>query len=113
MYYSTNEMKSGFKIFVFGIFGLISGIMNAQDATITVNAITAKKAVSPYIYGRYNNFATSFGSTGATTAEINTAKEAGLRIARENGGNNATKYNWRYIVTGKQPSFREFSKVVP
>ena len=95
MYYSTNEMKSGFKIFVFGIFGLISGIMNAQDATITVNAITAKKAVSPYIYGRNNNFATSFGSTGATTAEINTAKEAGLRIARENGGNNATKYNWR------------------
>jgi hypothetical protein len=30
-----------------------------------------------------------------TEANINLYREAGLRFARENGGNNATKYNWR------------------
>lgn len=67
----------------------------ALDVTITVNAATGKKAVSPYLYGRNNNFATTFGSASASAAEITMAKEAGLRFARENGGNNATKYNWR------------------
>lgn len=88
-------MKSAIKIIVISFFILIARIINAQDATINVNATIGIKAVSPYIYGRNNNFTTSFGSTAATDAEINTAKEAGLRIARENGGNNSTKYNWR------------------
>lgn len=88
-------MKSAIKIIVISFFILIARIINAQDATINVNATIGIKAVSPYIYGRNNNFTSSFGSTAATDAEINTAKEAGLRIARENGGNNSTKYNWR------------------
>lgn len=75
--------------------GLYFSMLNAQDVTITVNAAIGRKAVSPYLYGRNNNFATSFGATTATSAEQTLAKEAGLRLARENGGNNATKYNWR------------------
>lgn len=75
--------------------GLGTANVNAQDVTVTVSASTGKKAVSPYIYGRNNNFAAAFGSTAATASELTLAKEAGLRLARENGGNNATKYNWR------------------
>lgn len=75
--------------------GLATARMDAQDVTVTVSASTGKKAVSPYIYGRNNNFATAFGATAATASELTLAKEAGLRLARENGGNNATKYNWR------------------
>ena len=70
--------------------------MPAQDAVITIDTSKDRKQVSPYIYGRNNNFAQSFGTNTASEAEIALAKEAGLRIARENGGNNSTKY----------PSFR-------
>lgn len=57
----------------------------AQDVTITVNANQGKKAVSPYIYGANNWF----------DKPAQFYKDAGLRMARTNGGNNATKYNWR------------------
>ncbi|MFM2292750.1 MAG: hypothetical protein RIS29_2563 [Bacteroidota bacterium] len=75
--------------------GLHFSMLNAQDVTITVNAAVGRKAVSPYLYGRNNNFATAFSGTTATSTELTLAREAGLRFARENGGNNATKYNWR------------------
>ena len=41
--------------------------------------------VSPYIYGRNNSFDMS----------VTFYNDAGLRFARTNNGNNATKYNWR------------------
>jgi len=66
----------------------------AQDVTIQVNANDGRLPVSPYIYGRNNNFSDVFG-TSTSAANISLYKEAGLRFARENGGNNATKYNWR------------------
>jgi len=68
-----------------------SGINTAftQDVTITVNATQDKRAVSPYIYGRNNTF-----DKPATFY-----KDAGLRLARMNAGNNATKYNWRKKIT--------------
>lgn len=63
--------------------------VHAQDVTITVDANVNKKTVSPYIYGRNENFdkAAAF------------YKDAGLRFARMNAGNNATKYNWRKKIT--------------
>jgi hypothetical protein len=61
----------------------------AQDVVITVNADQGKKAVSPYIYGSN----TSFDKPAAFY------KDAGLRFARMNAGNNATKYNWRKKLT--------------
>jgi len=66
----------------------------SQDVVITVNATDGKKVVSPYIYGRNSSFSNSFGTVTAAS-DITLFKEAGLRFARENGGNNATKYNWR------------------
>jgi hypothetical protein len=62
-----------------------SGSVFAQNVTITVNANVGKRAVSPYIYGANNWF----------DKPAQFYKDAGLRMARTNGGNNATKYNWR------------------
>jgi hypothetical protein len=63
--------------------------VHAQDVTITVDATVNKKIVSPYIYGRNESF-----DKPATFY-----KDAGLRFARMNAGNNATKYNWRKKIT--------------
>jgi len=70
----------------------------AQDVVVTVNAADGKKAVSPYIYGRNGSFSNSFGTT-ASAAEIVLVKDAGVHLTRENGGNNATKYNWRKKIS--------------
>ena len=70
----------------------------SQDVVVTVNAADGKKSVSPYIYGRNGSFSNSFG-TASSTSDIALFKEAGLRMARENGGNNATKYNWRKKIS--------------
>jgi hypothetical protein len=61
----------------------------AQDATITVNASQDKRAVSPYIYGSNTSF----------DRQAEFYQDAGLRFARMNGGNNATKYNWRNKIS--------------
>ena len=67
---------------------------NAQNITIEVNANQGRMPVSPYIFGRNNNLSDNPASP-TTAANISLYKEAGLRFARENGGNNSTKYNWR------------------
>jgi hypothetical protein len=63
--------------------------VHAQDVIISVDATVNKKYVSPYIYGRNESF-----DKAATFY-----KDAGLRFARMNAGNNATKYNWRKKIT--------------
>lgn len=77
------------KIIVFSLY-----IALGQDITIQINANEDHVPVSPYIYGRNNNFSDVFG-TVTSAANIAIFKEAGLRFARENAGNNSTKYNWR------------------
>jgi hypothetical protein len=62
----------------------------AQSVTVTVDTAVYKKAISPYIYGRNESF----------NKPASFYKDAGLRFARTNGGNNATKYNWRKKLTG-------------
>lgn len=63
--------------------------VHAQDVTITVDANVNKKTVSPYIYGKNESF----------DKPADFYKDAGLRFVRMNGGNNATKYNWRKKIT--------------
>ena len=70
----------------------------AQDVVVSVNATDGKKTVSPYIYGRNGSFSNSFG-TAASASDIALVKESGLRLTRENGGNNATKYKIRFKFT--------------
>lgn len=83
------------KLHLFALLLLMaSQAVKAQNITIQVNAGEGRSPVSPYIFGRNNNF--SDNPAKPTTADnITLYKEAGLRFARENGGNNATKYNWR------------------
>jgi hypothetical protein len=71
------------------ICGLGMNTAFAQDVSITINANLDKKAVSPYIYGRNNTF----------DKPAQFYKDAGLRFVRMNGGNNATKYNWRKKIS--------------
>lgn len=61
----------------------------AQDVNISVNASVGKRTVSPYIYGANNWF----------DKPAQFYKDAGLTLARTNGGNNATKYNWRKKIS--------------
>jgi len=56
---------------------------------ITVDATQDKRVVSPLIYGRNNTF----------DKPASFYVDAGLRFARMNAGNNATKYNWRKRIT--------------
>jgi hypothetical protein len=60
----------------------------AQNVTISVNATQNKRLISPYIYGRNEGF----------DKPAQFYKDAGLRFARMNGGNNASAYNWRLKI---------------
>lgn len=64
---------------------LASTLTFAQAVQITVNAAVNKKKVSPYIYGKNEFF----------DHPVQFYKDAGLRFARMNGGNNASAYNWQ------------------
>ncbi|MDR6804725.1 hypothetical protein J2Y45_002967 [Dyadobacter sp. BE34] len=63
----------------------ISATAFAQNVTISVNATQDKRLISPNIYGK-NDFLDKSDQF---------YKDAGLRFARMNGGNNASAYNWR------------------
>src|SRR5659263_758833 len=92
-------LRIAYKICILLLFLLISNVTSfSQDVVVTVNATDGKKAVSPFIYGRNGSFSNSFG-TSASAADIGLVKEAGLHLTRENGGNNATKYNWRKKIS--------------
>lgn len=75
--------------FLLLIFCFSLNTIQAQNVQITINASENKRAVSPYIYGRNESF--------DKAAQF--YKDAGLRFARMNAGNNATKYNWRKKIT--------------
>ncbi len=72
---------------MFCCFGM--GAVLAQNVTIAIDVTKGNTAVSPYIYGANNWFDKS--------AQF--YKDVGLRFARMNGGNNATKYNWRKKIS--------------
>ena len=61
---------------------------------ITVNTSQGRKAISPYIYGK-NNSLSDNPSNPLSGADWELYRQAGLRMLRETGGNNSTKYNWR------------------
>ncbi len=74
---------------------LFSGSLAAQQTiTVTIDAKGPKKPVSPYIYGRNNSLYDGFNSQ-VSAATWTKYRDSGLRMFREGGGNNSTKYNWR------------------
>jgi hypothetical protein len=65
-----------------------------QSVTIKVDANANRRVISPAIYGRNNNLSDDTSSPTLASA-WQFYKEAGLKMLRESGGNNSTKYNWR------------------
>jgi hypothetical protein len=61
---------------------------------ITVDAAKGKIPVSPRIYGRNNSLSDNPGNP-VKTEEWTRYRDAGVRMFRECGGNNSTKYNWK------------------
>jgi hypothetical protein len=60
---------------------------------IRIDALAGRRPISPYLYGR-NNCLSDDRRKPLSAANWQLLREAGVRILRENGGNNATKYNW-------------------
>lgn len=83
------------KIFKLTLILLITTcLINAQPVQITINANSGKKQFSPYIFGKNNVLPSTYLNNGSN-AEVAKAVEAGVRLVRQSGGNNSTKYNWR------------------
>lgn len=75
-----------------------AAVVFSADVTITVNADSGRIPISPYLYGR-NNSLSDDPEDPTPSADLKLYREAGLWILRENGGNNATKYNWHKKLT--------------
>ncbi len=65
-----------------------------NHVTVTVKADGVSRPVSPLIYGK-NNCLSKQPSDPLSAAEWQRLRDLGITLLRENGGNNATKYNWR------------------
>lgn len=82
---------------VAGMF-LAAPVFAQTTVEVKVNAGEGKKLVSPYIYGKngcVENSSYSGSLLPKEEKEIGLCREAGLRFARLNEGNNSTKYNWK------------------
>lgn len=60
---------------------------------IQVDAAQGHRSISPYIYGK-NNCLSDDADDPLADAQWQRLRDAGIRMVRESGGNNSTKYNW-------------------
>lgn len=90
------------KILLLGVIFLqvitTGSVMCQKVVEIKVNADTTAVLISPYLFGR-NNSLSDNESSPLTQANWQLLKDAGIKMFRENGGNNSTKYNWRRKLT--------------
>ena len=82
------------KYFSAFIVPLICFSVFGADVTMTVNADSGRIPISPWLFGR-NNSLSDDPDDPTPTADWKLYRDAGLRMLRENGSNNCTKYNWR------------------
>lgn len=82
------------KIYSTFLFFFASIVSVVSQTTITVDATANHHKISPWIYGRNNNISDD-PSNPVSSVQWQLYKDAGLRMYRESGGNNSTKYNWR------------------
>lgn len=69
-------------------------LAQALGPVVSIDAGAGQKTISSALYGRNNTLSHSPSQPlSATTWQY--YREAGVRLFRDNGGNNATKYNWR------------------
>ena len=72
--------------------------VSAQTVTVTVDINQPSHKVYPTLFGR-NGSTSDDPSKPVTSAQWKLYRDAGVKIFRENGGNNSTKYNWRRKLT--------------
>lgn len=73
---------------------VLLSITQISAVEIIVDASSERKPISPYIYGR-NNSLSDNSSSPLSQVDWEFYRQAGVRMFREGGGNNSTKYNWR------------------
>ncbi|MGB7566670.1 MAG: glycoside hydrolase family 44 protein [Chitinivibrionales bacterium] len=83
---------------ILAFFIALFAVIPAFAVTITVDAAAGRRPISPWIYGRNNSLSDDPGSP-VSSANWQLYRAAGLRMLRENGGNDATKYNWSRKLT--------------
>jgi hypothetical protein len=66
---------------------------SAWGAEIRVDALVGQQAISPYLYGR-NNSLSDDPKKPLSAQNWQLLRDAGVKMLRESGGNNSTKYNW-------------------
>lgn len=79
---------------VFFIFLLVPIVGKSQVVKIAVDANSGKKSISPYLFGKNNVLPSTYLNDGSND-EVTKSVEAGIKMVRQSGGNNSTKYNWR------------------
>ncbi len=85
-------------VILLSISAIIGYPLLAQTVTIQVDALAGRKSISPYIFGK-NNCLSDASTDPLSAAEWQFLRDAGVKMFRENGGNNATKYNWRLKIS--------------
>jgi len=83
-------------IFLLVLVCLVPGltILPQQPVTITIAIPDEPSNISPFIFGN-NNCLSDDKNHPLSQSQWQHLRDLGIRIFRENGGNNSTKYNWR------------------
>ena len=66
-----------------------------SQISITIKADSANRPISPYLYAKNG----AIGDMQNADQDLLQSTEAGIRLTRQNSGNNATNYNWRKKLT--------------
>lgn len=74
---------------------VVSGVSATQ---VSVDVAQDRVAVSPYLYGK-NGCLSDNPQSPLSAADWQKLRDAGVRMVREHGGNNGTKYNWQKKLT--------------
>jgi hypothetical protein len=85
-------MRKFLIVIVFFFIGFAGHAQSTVNVNIDVSSLS--KSISPYIFGKNNNLSDDKGRP-LTAAQWQRLRDLGIQMFRENGGNNASKYNWR------------------
>lgn len=91
----TNPLHRSLTVLVLLVFSLS---LRAQVVHVTVDGTLERRAVSPYLYGR-NGGLSHDSQHPLSEADWQFLRDSGVRMLREHGGNNGTKYNWQKKLT--------------
>ena len=83
-----------YPLYIIAFVFMFPALKAQSHVTLTITASAKPTPVSPYIFGRNNNLSDN-KSSPLSAAQWQNLRDLGIQMFRENGGNNATKYNWR------------------